>query len=56
MTGAGWRDPNRANAQPDIYDEDWQAFWEREGRERVTWFEPFTKLLEWEAPYAKWYL
>ena len=28
----------------------------REGRERVTWFEPFTELYEWEPPYAKWYL
>src|SRR5262249_12600353 len=46
----------RANAQPGIYDEDFEAFWEREGRERVTWFEPFTTLLEWERPYAKWYL
>ena len=46
----------QANAQPAIYDDDFEAFWEREGRERVTWFEPFTKLLEWEQPYAKWYL
>ena len=23
---------------------------------RVTWFEPFSKLYEWEPPYAKWYL
>jgi acetyl-CoA synthetase len=46
----------QANAQPGIYDEDFEAFWEREGRERVTWFEPFTKLLEWEQPYAKWFL
>ena len=45
-----------ANAQPEIYDEDFEAFWEREGRERVTWFEPFTRLLEWDLPYAKWYL
>jgi len=45
-----------ANAQPGIYDEDFEAFWEREGRGRVTWFEPFTKLLEWERPYAKWFL
>ena len=22
----------------------------------MTWFEPFTKLYEWELPYAKWYL
>jgi acetyl-CoA synthetase len=45
-----------ANAQPDIYDRDFDEFWETEGRERVTWFEPFQKLYEWEAPYAKWYL
>jgi acetyl-CoA synthetase len=46
----------QANAQPDIYEQDWQAFWEREGRERVSWFEPFTELLQWELPYAKWYV
>jgi acetyl-CoA synthetase len=46
----------QANAQPGIYDEDFESFWEREGRERVTWFEPFTQLYEWEPPYAKWYL
>jgi acetyl-CoA synthetase len=46
----------QANAQPSIYDEPFEAFWDREGRERVTWFEPFTSLYEWELPYAKWYL
>jgi acetyl-CoA synthetase len=46
----------QANAQPDIYERDFEEFWETEGRDRVTWFEPFTSLLEWEAPYAKWYL
>jgi acetyl-CoA synthetase len=45
-----------ANAQPDIYERDWQEFWEAEGRERVSWFEPFDRLLEWEPPNAKWYL
>src|SRR5919109_431348 len=46
----------QANAEADIYERDWQEFWETEGRERITWFEPFTKLLEWDQPYAKWYL
>ena len=46
----------QANAQPDIYERDWEEFWETEGRNRVTWFEPFSKLYEWEPPYAKWYL
>src|SRR5579862_4135572 len=45
-----------ANAKPDIYKQDFETFWEREGRERVTWFEPFTELYEWEPPYAKFFL
>src|SRR4051812_39717705 len=47
---------SQANAQPDIYDLSFEEFWEREGRERVTWFQEFDKLYEWEQPYAKWYL
>jgi len=47
---------SQANAQPDIYDRDFEEFWETEGRERVTWFEPFEQLYEWKPPYAKWYL
>ncbi len=46
----------KANAQADIYELSFEEFWEREGRERVTWFEPFTSLYEWEPPYTKWYL
>ena len=45
-----------AVARPDIYERSFEEFWESEGRERVTWFEPFTELYEWELPYAKWYL
>jgi acetyl-CoA synthetase len=46
----------QANAKADIYDEPFEAFWERQGRERLTWFEPFSDLYEWEPPYAKWFL
>jgi acetyl-CoA synthetase len=46
----------QANAQPDLYELSFEELWEREGRERVTWFEPFTDLYEWELPYAKWFL
>ena len=35
----------QANATADIYDIPFEEFWERQGRERVTWFEPFTSLL-----------
>src|SRR3954468_22286470 len=47
---------SQANAKEDIYDRGFEEFWETEARERVTWFEPFDRLYEWEPPYAKWYL
>ncbi len=46
----------QANAQPDIYDRDPDEFWDTEAKARVTWFEPYHTLLEWDLPYAKWYL
>jgi acetyl-CoA synthetase len=46
----------QANATPAIYQRDFEEFWETEARERITWFEPFTQLYEWDLPYAKWYL
>ena len=46
----------QANAQPEIYERDFEDFWTTAARERVTWFEPFETLYEWELPYAKWYL
>ena len=46
----------QANARPEIYERDFEEFWTTAARERVTWFEPFETLYEWELPYAKWYL
>ena len=42
----------------ELYDEanaDYEAFWARQARELVTWRKPFTKVLEWDLPYAKWF-
>jgi acetyl-CoA synthetase len=46
----------QANATQEIYERSFEDFWESEGRERVSWFEPFSELYEWELPYAKWYV
>ena len=46
----------QANAKPGFYDQDPDEFWEKEGRERLSWFTDFTKLKEWDRPHAKWYL
>ena len=42
---------------PAIYeraDRDFEAFWAEHAR-TLTWRKPFTKVLEWDAPYAKWF-
>jgi len=48
----------QANAKPDLYthaDEDRLAFWEEQARE-LTWDKPWNQVLEWNPPYAKWFL
>ncbi len=47
----------RANAQPGIYelaDADPEGWW-RQQAERLTWDQTPTKILEWDAPFARWF-
>jgi acetyl-CoA synthetase len=46
----------QANAQLEIYDRGLEEFWAEHARDRVTWETPFERVLEWEPPYAKWFL
>jgi acetyl-CoA synthetase len=49
----------QANATSDLYLEaetDFEAFWERLARERISWFKPFEKTLEWDLPFARWFI
>jgi acetyl-CoA synthetase len=46
----------QANAQPDIYERDPDEFWDAEAKARISWFEPYHTLSEWDLPYARWYL
>ena len=49
----------QANAKAGIYEEaaaDPVAFWERLARERITWTKPFQTALEWDLPFAKWFV
>jgi len=36
--------------------EDRLGFWARQARELVTWFEDFETVLEWDLPFAKWFV
>jgi acetyl-CoA synthetase len=49
----------RANAKADLYLEaetDFEAFWEKLARERISWFKPFERTLEWNLPFARWFV
>ena len=32
------------------------AFWEKLAKEELHWFTPFTQTLEWDEPFAKWFV
>ena len=47
----------QANAQPGIYEEadrDFEAFWAGWARQ-LEWIKPFTTILEWNEPFARWF-
>jgi acetyl-CoA synthetase len=49
----------QANATADLYSEaeaDPEAFWARLARERIDWIEDFQTTLEWDLPFAKWFV
>ncbi len=33
-----------------------QRFWAKMARERLDWFAPWSKVLDWKPPYAKWFV
>ncbi|MCB1002592.1 MAG: AMP-binding protein, partial [Acidimicrobiales bacterium] len=37
-------------------DADVEAFWARQARELVTWFDDFDTVLEWDLPFARWFV
>jgi acetyl-CoA synthetase len=49
----------QANATADLYAEserDPEAFWARIARENISWFKPFDTTLQWDLPFAKWFV
>jgi len=46
-------------ADRSLYDEaeaDYEAFWARQARELLTWDKDFDTVLEWDLPFAKWFI
>jgi len=49
----------QANAAPELYaraEQDFEAFWAAEAGQRLSWLRTWDKVLDWDLPYAKWFL
>ena len=33
-----------------------EKFWARHAKQELVWFKPWTKVLQWKAPFAKWFI
>jgi acetyl-CoA synthetase len=43
----------------EIYDEaeaDWQGFWARQAADLVTWYDEWHTILDWQLPFAQWFV
>ena len=43
----------------EIYDEaevDWQGFWARQAADLVSWYDEWHTILDWDLPFAKWFV
>jgi acetyl-CoA synthetase len=43
----------------EIYDEaaaDWQGFWAQQAADLVSWYDEWHTILEWELPFARWFV
>ena len=46
-------------SSPSVYaeaEQDWEGFWATQAGELLDWFEPWHTVLEWELPFAKWFV
>jgi acetyl-CoA synthetase len=44
---------------PAVYDqarEDPEGFWAARAQEQVSWYKPWERVLEWNAPFSKWFI
>ena len=53
-----WMDKRGIKTLDELYQkaENWEWFWDEISKELVEWYKPYTKIVEWDAPWAKWFV
>ena len=53
-----WMDEHDIKDLEELYKkaENWEWFWDEVSKNLVEWYEPYNKVVEWDAPWAKWFI
>lgn len=53
-----WMDKHGINNIDELYKkaENWEWFWEEVSRDLVEWYKPYDKVVDWRAPWVKWFI
>jgi acetyl-CoA synthetase len=53
-----WMDEHNIKTVDELYKkaENWEWFWEEISKDLVEWYKPYDKVVEWNAPWAKWFV
>ncbi|KYK21674.1 acetyl-coenzyme A synthetase [Thermoplasmatales archaeon SG8-52-2] len=53
-----WMDDHGIKTLEELHkkSENWEWFWDEISNELVEWYKPYDKLVEWDAPWVKWFL
>jgi acetyl-CoA synthetase len=53
-----WMDNHNIKNLDELYKkaENWKWFWEEISKDLVEWYKPYDKIVEWNAPWVKWFI
>ena len=53
-----WMDKHDIKDLEELYKkaENWEWFWDEVSKDLVEWYEPYNKVVEWDAPWVKWFI
>jgi acetyl-CoA synthetase len=53
-----WMDKHGLKTLDDLHKkaENWEWFWDEISKDLVEWYKPYNKLVEWDAPWVKWFI
>jgi acetyl-CoA synthetase len=53
-----WMDDHGIKTLEELHkkSENWEWFWKEISKELVEWYKPYDKLIEWNAPWVKWFV